>query len=55
MSSDPVGRAKAIVNAVTYWDDPKKLAEVSRGLGAAMPGLEISELADSERFAARGW
>lgn len=55
LSSDPVGRAKAIVDAVTYWDDPKKLAEVSRGLGAAMPGLEIGGLADSERFAARGW
>jgi pyridoxal 5'-phosphate synthase pdxS subunit len=55
LSSDPAARAKASVDAVTYWDDAKKLAEVSSGLGRAMPGLEIGELAEAEKFAARGW
>ena len=52
LSSDPQQRARAIVEATTFWDDPGKLAEVSRGLGAAMPGLEIETLPDSEKFAA---
>ena len=47
--------SRATVDAVTYWDDPKKLAEVSSGLGRAMPGLEIGQLAETEKFAARGW
>jgi pyridoxal 5'-phosphate synthase pdxS subunit len=55
LSSDPVRRARAIVDATTYWKDPKKLAEVSRGLGAAMPGLEMSALAEGDRMAVRGW
>ena len=55
LSADPASRAKAIVDAVTYWDDAKKLAEVSTGLGAAMPGLEIGQLEATEKFAARGW
>ncbi len=55
LSSDPQQRARAIVEATTFWDDAGKLAEVSRGLGAAMPGLEIETLADSEKFSARGW
>jgi len=55
LSSDPVRRARAIVDATTYWKDPKKLAEVSGGLGAAMPGLEMAALAEGERMAARGW
>ena len=55
LSSDPQRRARAIVEATTYWDDPKKVAEVSRGLGAAMPGLEIGSLPESEKFATRGW
>ncbi len=55
LSSEPQQRARAIVEATTYWDDPGKLAEVSRGLGAAMPGLQVDTLADSEKFAARGW
>ncbi len=55
LSADPVRRARAIVDATTYWKDPRKLAEVSGGLGAAMPGLEISTLAEGERMAARGW
>jgi pyridoxal 5'-phosphate synthase pdxS subunit len=55
LSADPVKRARAIVDATTFWKDPKKLAEVSEGLGAAMPGMELSALAESERMAARGW
>ncbi|HEY6004169.1 MAG TPA: pyridoxal 5'-phosphate synthase lyase subunit PdxS [Anaeromyxobacter sp.] len=55
LSADPVRRARAIVDATTYWEDPRKLAEVSGGLGAAMPGLEMATLAEGERMAARGW
>jgi pyridoxal 5'-phosphate synthase pdxS subunit len=55
LSGDPARRAKAIVDAVTYWKDPRKLAEVSAGLGEAMRGVEIAALPQSERFAARGW
>ena len=55
LSADPAGRARAIVDAVTYWEDPARLAEVSTGLGAAMPGLEIGRLPEDEKFAARGW
>lgn len=55
LSADPVKRARAIVDATTCWKDAKKLAEVSEGLGAAMPGLELAALAESERMAARGW
>ena len=46
-------RAKAIVEATTHFNDPAILAKVSRGLGAAMPGLEISSLETT--FADRGW
>ncbi|MGB9792162.1 MAG: pyridoxal 5'-phosphate synthase lyase subunit PdxS, partial [Thermacetogeniaceae bacterium] len=54
-SSDPVARAKAIVAAVTHYNDPKILAEVSRGLGEAMPGIELSAISPEERLATRGW
>jgi pyridoxal 5'-phosphate synthase pdxS subunit len=54
-SSDPAARAKAVVAAVTYYNDPKMLAEISRGLGEAMPGLELSTLTQDERLAVRGW
>jgi pyridoxal 5'-phosphate synthase pdxS subunit len=54
-SSDPAVRAKAVVRATTHYKDPRVVAEVSRGLGAAMPGLEISKLAEGERLGARGW
>ncbi|KUK36295.1 MAG: pyridoxal 5-phosphate synthase pdxS subunit [Thermacetogenium sp.] len=54
-SSDPAKRAKAIVAAVTHYRDPQVLAEVSRGLGEAMRGLELSALAPEERLAGRGW
>jgi pyridoxal 5'-phosphate synthase pdxS subunit len=54
-SSDPARRAKAVVRATTHWQDAKVVAEVSRGLGDAMPGLEIPRIPESERLATRGW
>ncbi|RKZ17608.1 pyridoxal 5'-phosphate synthase lyase subunit PdxS [bacterium] len=54
-SEDPAVRAKAIVEAATYFDDPKKLLEVSMDLGEAMEGLEIDKIADEELMAQRGW
>ena len=54
-SSDPKGMAKAIVDAALHYDDPKVLADVSRGLGEAMPGLEISGIRPEERMQERGW
>ncbi len=54
-SSDPETRAKAIVKAATYYRDPVKLLEASEELGEAMPGLEISKLAESEMMQTRGW
>jgi len=54
-SSDPPRRAKAIVEAVTHYSDPVIIAEVSKGLGEAMPGLEISEIPEAELLAQRGW
>ena len=52
-SSEPATRAKAIVEATTHYDDPQIVAKVSRGLGAAMPGLEIDGL--ETRLSERGW
>jgi pyridoxal 5'-phosphate synthase pdxS subunit len=54
-SGDPARRASAIVQAVTHYGDPKIIAEVSRGLGEAMPGLEIKAIPEGERLAERGW
>lgn len=54
-SSDPRSRAKAIVDATTYYRDPEVLAEVSKGLGEAMPSLDIRKLAEEELLATRGW
>jgi len=54
-SEDPAKRAKAIVLAVTYFNDPAKLAEISADLGEAMPGLDIAEIPETERLAKRGW
>lgn len=53
-SSNPEKRAKAIVEAVRNYDDPKKLVEVSKNLGEAMVGLEISEIAEENLYAKRG-
>ncbi len=54
-SDDPAARAVAIVKATTHYDDPAVLLEVSRGLQPAMKGLEMSEIPEEERLAARGW
>jgi pyridoxal 5'-phosphate synthase pdxS subunit len=54
-SSDPARRAKAIVRATTHWQDAKVVAEVSRGLGEAMRGIETAQLPESERLQTRGW
>ena len=54
-SADPARRARAIVQAVTHYNDPHILAEVSRGLGEAMPGLEIGTIPPAEQMAGRGW
>ncbi len=54
-SGDPARRAKAIVEATTHYNDPKILAEVSKGLGEAMVGIGVTELAETERLAVRGW
>jgi len=54
-SEDPAVRADAIVKAVTYFSDSKKLAEVSYGLKNAMKGLDMSEIPEDERLQERGW
>jgi pyridoxal 5'-phosphate synthase pdxS subunit len=54
-SGNPAKRAKAIVEAVTHYDNPDILAKVSRNLGEAMVGIGISTLPDSEKIAGRGW
>jgi pyridoxal 5'-phosphate synthase pdxS subunit len=54
LSENPLRRARAIVNAVTHFDDPAKLLEVSRGLGAPMKGRDVASLGASERLAGRG-
>ncbi len=54
-SEDPARMANAIVQAVTHYQDPKIIAEVSRGLGEAMRGLEMSEIPKEELLASRGW
>jgi pyridoxal 5'-phosphate synthase pdxS subunit len=54
-SGDPAKRARAIVEATTYFNDPDVVAKVSRGLGEAMPGIANDSLAAGERLAERGW
>ena len=54
-SQDPEARARAVVRATTHFQDPAVLAEVSAGLGEAMPGIEISQIAPAERMQERGW
>ena len=54
-SGDPAQRAAAIVKATTFYDDPDMIARVSRGLGEAMVGINISDLSANERLANRGW
>ena len=54
-SEDPARRAHAVVQAVTHYQDPKIIAEVSRGLGEPMRGLEIGSIPKEELLAGRGW
>jgi pyridoxal 5'-phosphate synthase pdxS subunit len=54
-SDNPAARAKAIVAATTHYNDPQILAEISKGLGEAMPGLEIQTIAPEQRMQDRGW
>lgn len=54
-SSDPPARARAIVKATTHYQDPAIIAEVSKGLGGAMPGLDIKTIPQQELLATRGW
>jgi pyridoxal 5'-phosphate synthase pdxS subunit len=54
-SSNPPARAKAIVQAVTHYQDPAVLAQVSRALGEAMPGIDIKAIPQEELLATRGW
>lgn len=54
-SSNPKARAEAIVKAVASYDNAKVIADVSTGLGSAMPGLDCRELPETQRYAGRGW
>jgi pyridoxal 5'-phosphate synthase pdxS subunit len=54
-SSNPELMAKAIVKATTHYQSPEIIAEVSKGLGLAMPGLEIKTIPEKELLAPRGW
>ncbi|MEY3129129.1 MAG: hypothetical protein RL405_449 [Actinomycetota bacterium] len=54
-SGDPIARGKAIVKAVTFFNDPEILAQVSRGLGEAMVGINVNDIPAPHRLADRGW
>ncbi|MCL5967645.1 MAG: pyridoxal 5'-phosphate synthase lyase subunit PdxS [Firmicutes bacterium] len=54
-SANPEARARAVVRATLHYQDPAVIAEVSGDIGEAMPGVEISTLAPSERMQERGW
>ena len=54
-SSDPLNRAKAIVEATTYFNDPSVLVRVSEGLGTPMKGIQASAIPESEKLQTRGW
>ena len=54
-SKDPKSRARAIVDATAHYDDPKLIADACAGLGEAMPGLEMSKLAEGDLLQTRGW
>jgi pyridoxal 5'-phosphate synthase pdxS subunit len=54
-SGDPAKRAAAIVKAVTHYNDPKILAEVSRDLGEPMVGRQVTDIPENELIADRGW
>lgn len=54
-SGDPAKRAKAIVESVLFYNDPKKLAEISKNLGEPMVGISVNSLSEKELLAPRGW
>ena len=54
-STDPKARAKAIVDATTHFNDAAYLAEVSAGIGDAMPSLDVRTMPESDKMASRGW
>lgn len=54
-SSEPEVRARAIVKATTHYRDPAIIAEVSKGLGLAMPGLDIKTIPEENLLSTRGW
>ena len=54
-SEDPASRARAIVEATTYFNDPEILAKVSRGLGEPMRGLDVATMSEEELLQTRGW
>jgi pyridoxal 5'-phosphate synthase pdxS subunit len=54
-SGDPERRARAIVEATTHYNDPEIIAQVSKGLGEAMVGIEIGQIAQDQLLAGRGW
>ncbi|RPJ07817.1 MAG: pyridoxal 5'-phosphate synthase lyase subunit PdxS, partial [Spirochaetaceae bacterium] len=54
-STDPAPRAKAIVDAVLHFNDPAILAEISRGLGEPMPGIDVRQLDEKQLMSLRGW
>ena len=54
-SGNPAERAAAIVKATTFFDDPGVIAEVSRGLGEAMVGINVEDVPEPHRLAERGW
>ncbi|MCD6358342.1 MAG: pyridoxal 5'-phosphate synthase lyase subunit PdxS, partial [Dehalococcoidia bacterium] len=54
-SSNPIMMAKSIVEATTHYQDPNIIIEVSKGLGKAMPGLDIKTIPEKELLAPRGW
>ncbi len=54
-SSDPEARGRAIVKATTHYRDPAIIADVSKGLGAAMPGLDIKAIPEENLLSPRGW
>ena len=54
-SDDPAPRARAIVDAVANYQNPEKLAEISRGLGQPMSGIAVSSMPENEKISVRGW
>jgi pyridoxal 5'-phosphate synthase pdxS subunit len=54
-SDNPAARAKAIVEATTYYDKPEVVARVSEGIGEAMPGIDVAKLEEKELLQTRGW